>query len=88
MINKCQLVMATGGTVAQDLTMQWSALSRFMQDLSLMIINEVSLAQVLRADREAWLHIAEKITSLKRNEHGKLPLEEELSKVLAHPAVS
>lgn len=50
--------------------------------------SQVSLAQVLRADRAAWLHIAEKITSLKRNEHGKLSVEEELSKVLAHPAVS
>jgi hypothetical protein len=40
MLNKCQLVMATGGTVAQDLTMQWSTLMGFMQDLSVMIIDE------------------------------------------------
>ena len=39
MLNKCQLVMATGGTVAQDLTMQWSTLASFMQDLSVMIID-------------------------------------------------
>ena len=32
--------MATGGTIAQDLTMQWSAISGFMQDLSLMVIDE------------------------------------------------
>ena len=50
--------------------------------------SQVSLAQLLRADRAAWLHIAEKITTLKRDEHGTLPLEDEISKVLAHPAVS
>ena len=33
MLSKCQLVMATGGTIAQDLTMQWSTLGSFMQDL-------------------------------------------------------
>ena len=32
MLSKCQLIMATGGTVAQDLTMPWSTLSGFMQD--------------------------------------------------------
>ena len=31
MLSRCQLVMATGGTVAQDLTMQWSTLGGFMQ---------------------------------------------------------
>ena len=40
MLNKCQLVLATGGTVAQDLTMQWSTLGSFMQELSLMVIDE------------------------------------------------
>ena len=38
MLNRCQLVMATGGTIAQDLTMQWSG--GFMQDLSLLVIDE------------------------------------------------
>ena len=42
--------------------------------------SQVSLAQLLRADRAAWLHIAEKITTLKRDEHGTLPLEDEISK--------
>ena len=37
MLSKCQLVLATGGTVAQDLTMQWSTLGGFMQELSLII---------------------------------------------------
>ena len=40
MLSKCQLAMATGGTVAQDLTMQWSTLPGFMQDLTLMVIDE------------------------------------------------
>ena len=40
MLNKCQLVLATGGTVAQDLTMQWSTLGGFMHELSLMVIDE------------------------------------------------
>ena len=41
--------MATGGTVAQDLTMQWSTLGGFMQDLNLMIIDE---GQQYGTDRE------------------------------------
>ena len=40
MLNKCQIVPATGGTVAQDLTMQWSAMGGFMQELSLMVIDK------------------------------------------------
>ena len=50
--------------------------------------SQVSLAQILRADRAAWLHIAAKLPSLKRDAHGQLPLEDELQKVLAHPSVS
>ena len=49
MLNKCQLVMATGGTIAQDLTMQWSTLGGFMQDLSLLVIDE---GQQYGTDRE------------------------------------
>ena len=49
MLSKCQLVMATGGTIAQDLTMQWSTLSGFMQDLSLLVIDE---GQQYGTDRE------------------------------------
>ena len=49
MLSKCQLIMATGGTVAQDLTMPWSTLSGFMQDLSLMVIDE---GQQYGTDRE------------------------------------
>ena len=41
--------MATGGTVAQDLTMQWSTLPGFMQDLTLMVIDE---GQQYGTDRE------------------------------------
>ena len=49
MLSKCQLVLATGGTVAQDLTMQWSTLGGFMQELSLMVIDE---GQQYGTDRE------------------------------------
>ena len=49
MLSRCQLVMATGGTVAQDLTMQWSTLGGFMQELSLLIIDE---GQQYGTDRE------------------------------------
>ena len=50
MLSKCQLVMATGGTtVSQDLTMQWSTMGGFMQDLSLMVIDE---GQQYGTDRE------------------------------------
>lgn len=48
----------------------------------------VSLAQILRADRAAWNMIAEKISTLKRNAQGDLPLELEIQRVLAHPSVS
>ena len=48
-LSKCQLVMATGGTVSQDLTMQWSVLNDFMHDLSLMVIDE---GQQYGTDRE------------------------------------
>ena len=49
MLSKCQLILATGGTVAQDLTMQWSTMDNFMQDLSLLIIDE---GQQYGTDRE------------------------------------
>ena len=34
MLNKCQLVMATGGTIAQGLTMQWSTLVFFSSSMA------------------------------------------------------
>ena len=49
MLNKCQLILATGGTVAQDLTMQWSTMGGFMQELSRMVIDE---GQQYGTDRE------------------------------------
>ena len=49
MLSKCQLILATGGTVAQDLTMQWSTMSGFMQELSLVVIDE---GQQYGTDRE------------------------------------
>ena len=50
--------------------------------------SSVSLAQILRADRAAWLHMAEKLSTLKRDQQGTLPLETEIAKVLAHPSVT
>ena len=49
MLSKCQLILATGGTAAQDLTMQWSTMEGFMQELSLMVIDE---GQQYGTDRE------------------------------------
>ena len=49
MLSKCQLILATGGTVAQDLTMQWSTMGGFMQELSLLVIDE---GQQYGTDRE------------------------------------
>jgi len=42
MLNKCHLILATGGTVAQDLTMQWSTIGSFMHELSLLVIVKAS----------------------------------------------
>ena len=50
--------------------------------------SSVSLAQILRADRAAWVMMAEKISSLKRDGQGDLPLEVEIQKALAHPSVT
>ena len=49
MLHKCQLILATGGTVAQDLTMQWSTMGGFMQELTLLVIDE---GQQYGTDRE------------------------------------
>ena len=49
MLNKCQIILATGGTVAQDLTMQWSTMGGFVQELSLMVVDE---GQQYGTDRE------------------------------------
>ena len=49
---------------------------------------QVSVTQVLRADRAVFLHLAEVLTSLKRNPAGDLPLEKELLPTLARPNVS
>ena len=49
---------------------------------------QVSVTQVLRADRAVFLHLAEVLTTLKRNAAGELPLERELMPTLARPNVS
>ena len=48
-LSKCQLLLATGGTVAQDIAMQWSTMDNFMQNLSLLVIDE---GQQYGTDRE------------------------------------
>lgn len=50
--------------------------------------NEVTVQQVLRADRAAFLLLAERLTTLKPKPDGTKPLEEALPTVLSHPSVS
>ena len=50
--------------------------------------SNVSVTQVLRADRAVFLHLAENLTSLKRTLDGELPLEKELPIALMRPTVS
>ena len=50
--------------------------------------SQVSVTQVLRADRAVFLHLAENLTTLKRDAAGNLPLERELMNTLARPNVS
>eukprot|EP00435_Cladocopium_sp_Y103_P016771 s176_g4.t1 len=47
-----------------------------------------TLVQILRADRAAFLQIAEHITSLKRDSGGDMPLEKHLPLILSKPGVS
>ena len=49
---------------------------------------KTSLVQILRADRSAFMHIAETISTLKRDAAGELPLERHLPIVLSRPAVT
>ena len=49
---------------------------------------QVSVTQVLRADRAVFLHLAENMTTLKCNVDGELPFEKELMPALARPNVS
>ena len=50
--------------------------------------SNTSVTQVLRADRAAFLHMAETITSLKRNAAGEMPLALALPNVLTRPTVT
>ena len=49
---------------------------------------KTSLVQILRADRSAFMHIAETISTLKRDAAGELPLERHPPIVLSRPAVT
>ncbi|CAE7361739.1 unnamed protein product, partial [Symbiodinium sp. CCMP2456] len=48
----------------------------------------VSIAQVLRADRAAFLKLAETITTLRRSGGGALPLDVQLPNILLDPSVA
>ncbi len=48
----------------------------------------VSVQQVLRADRAAFLYLSERLTTLKRNAAGELPLDLLLPTVLIQPTVA
>ena len=48
----------------------------------------VSVQQVLRADRAAFLYMSERLTTLKRNAIGELPLDTLLPSVLIQPTVA
>ena len=46
----------------------------------------VTMEQILRADRAAWLRISEKLTTLRRSAGGDLPLDQALKDVEGDPA--
>eukprot|EP00435_Cladocopium_sp_Y103_P054436 s1937_g17.t1 len=48
----------------------------------------VSLQQVLRADRQAFMLMSERLTTLKKDANGKTPIEKELVSILNHSSVS
>ena len=50
--------------------------------------SQVSLTQVLRADRAAFMLMSERLTTLRKDAAGKTPLEKELASVLNHSSVS
>eukprot|EP00438_Fugacium_kawagutii_P023335 Skav221486 [mRNA] locus=scaffold1514:194152:200600:- [translate_table: standard] len=50
--------------------------------------SQVTVQQILRADRAAFLYMAEKLTTLKRDALNHSPLERMLGTVLSHSAVS
>ena len=88
MLGKCQLVMATGGTIVQDLTMQWSTLGGFMQDLSFLVIDE---GQQCGTDREIVVISLLKqqpspVTGDSANTRGNRPGSSQCQKVPPAPA--
>ena len=65
-----------------------SELIQHLQETAPPGYSEISVAQVLRADRAAFLHLAERLPSLKKRADGSKPFQEMLQSVLAHPTVS
>ena len=49
--------------------------------------SSVSLHQVLRADRQAFMLMSERLTTLKKDATGRMPIEREITNVLNHSSV-
>eukprot|EP00435_Cladocopium_sp_Y103_P017478 s2311_g4.t1 len=65
-----------------------SELLQHMQEEAPPGYSSTTLVQVLKADRAAFLHIAENMSTLKRDTANVLPLEKHLPGILARPNVS
>ena len=50
--------------------------------------NKPSMEQILRADRQAWVKLAEKITTMKRDASGDLPMDAELLNLESDSSIS
>ena len=48
----------------------------------------VSMEQLLRADRAAWIRLAELVTALKRDPTGNLPLDAAIANLMGDPLVT
>ena len=47
-----------------------------------------TMEQILRADRQAWVKLAERVTTMKRSAAGDLPMDEELLKLESDSSIS
>ena len=65
-----------------------SELIQHLQDDAPPGYSTVTLTQILRADRAAFLHMGESFTTLKRTTAGALPLQDALPNILTRPSVA
>lgn len=49
--------------------------------------SQVSAEQIMKADKQAWIRLAEIMTTLKKDLNGKMPLDEELKNLRTDPQV-